>query len=353
MATDPRRGAGPDGPAEALRDASIAHLIRILRLGGGEAAIVTETLERDVYPAVRQEAERAAVAAAAGSASGRAARTASIVQGVGSVLSAGMLTVRTASEGRLGDLAELEGRWQAAALRRALPIGVDFRSPSPALLREAVRYPIDGNLLGEWYSGIAAKTRNEVQRQITIGLGSGESIPRINARIRSALDTTTREADAIARTSVNAVSNSARHRTYEEHPEIITGYQWVSTLDARTTPICQHRDGRVYPLNDGPLPPAHIRCRSTTTPVLAPWEDWGVDASSIPEATRASANGQVPASLTYGEWLRRQPAAVQNEVLGNARARLFRQGRVSFDRFADDTGRRYTLAQLAAREGLD
>jgi SPP1 gp7 family putative phage head morphogenesis protein len=46
-------------------------------------------------------------------------------------------------------------------------------------------------------------------------------------------------------------------------------YQWVSILDNRTTPICIDRNGNVYVFGKGPVPPAHVNCRSATVPLLA------------------------------------------------------------------------------------
>jgi SPP1 gp7 family putative phage head morphogenesis protein len=45
-------------------------------------------------------------------------------------------------------------------------------------------------------------------------------------------------------------------------------YMWVSVLDNRTTSICRERNGRIYNFGAGPLPPAHINCRSHIVPVL-------------------------------------------------------------------------------------
>ena len=56
-------------------------------------------------------------------------------------------------------------------------------------------------------------------------------------------------------------------------------------------------------------------------------------------ATRASvgANGgqQVGADLDYYHWLQQQPAAFQTEALGPVRAKLFREGGLSVERFAE------------------
>ena len=89
-------------------------------------------------------------------------------------------------------------------------------------------------------------------------------------------------------------------------------------------------------------------CRSTTTPVLKSWRAMGL--KGLPGSTRASMNGQVSADLTYGEWLRKQNVATQNEVLGIKKGRLFRSGNLAVDRFVNDQGRAYTLDELEIRE---
>ena len=48
-----------------------------------------------------------------------------------------------------------------------------------------------------------------------------------------------------------------------------------------------------------------------------------------PEGMRASKDGPVPASTDYEGWLKGQPIGVQNDVLGKARASLFRDGKVN------------------------
>lgn len=43
-----------------------------------------------------------------------------------------------------------------------------------------------------------------------------------------------------------------------------------------------------------------------------------MDIDEPAPSTRASQDGQVPASLSYFDWLKRQPAAFQDEALGPA-----------------------------------
>jgi hypothetical protein len=111
-------------------------------------------------------------------------------------------------------------------------------------------------------------------------------------------------------------------------------------------------DGTTYPVDQGPRPPAHHQCRSTTVPVVKSWKELGIDLKEAPPGTRASMNGQVPSKLTYPQWLKRQPAAIQREALGPTRAALFRSGRLTIDRFVDQRGRPLSLKQIRQREQL-
>lgn len=112
------------------------------------------------------------------------------------------------------------------------------------------------------------------------------------------------------------------------------------------------RDGQVFKIGDGPRPPAHLGCRCTTVPITKSFREMGFDVDDLPPGTRASMNGQVPATLKYPEWLRRQTADVQNEALGLERAKLFRNGEVEISNFTNRAGRRFTLDELRQRERI-
>ena len=64
-------------------------------------------------------------------------------------------------------------------------------------------------------------------------------------------------------------------------------------------------------------------------------------------------DGQVPQSLTYPKWLKQQSARVQDEALGPTRGRLFRQGKVTIDRFVDDQRQVISVKELLQSEGLE
>ena len=60
--------------------------------------------------------------------------------------------------------------------------------------------------------------------------------------------------------------------------------------------------------------------------------------------------GRVPARVTYREWLARQSAEFQDDVLGETRGALFRRGGLSIDRFVDRRDALVPLRELARRE---
>ncbi len=82
-------------------------------------------------------------------------------------------------------------------------------------------------------------------------------------------------------------------------------YLWVSVLDDRTTEICRGRAGNIYEYGKGPLPPAHIRCRSKVIPLTGA--------------------GDPPDEVTFATWAKSQPEAVQNDIFGNEVAKAIRE----------------------------
>ena len=63
---------------------------------------------------------------------------------------------------------------------------------------------------------------------------------------------------AIVRTTVNQVQNAASQSVYQANSDISSKYQYVATLDSRTSLICASLDGQTFEYNKGPLPPQHF-----------------------------------------------------------------------------------------------
>ena len=166
-----------------------------------------------------------------------------------------------------------------------------------------------------------------MQGEIERGFIEGESISAINARIRPLIEVkAARDVETISITAVKHISSVARQEFHALNPGVIDSERWNAVLDGRTSEICRSRDGKSYPVGQGPQPPAHPRCRSTRV---------GIDTDYPP-----------PTKRTYDQWLRAQSDEVQDEILGKGKADLFRGG-LTLDRFFDERrGREYTVAEL-------
>merc|ERR1712072_142690 len=92
-------------------------------------------------------------------------------------------------------------------------------------------------------------------------------------------------------------------------------------------------------------------CRCTVVPFIKSEKELGLPPTKQMRTTRASMNGQVPASQTYGEWLIEQPIDVQEKVLGVTKAKLFRDGKLKIGQFTNRKGKTLTLDQLREIEG--
>ena len=95
-------------------------------------------------------------------------------------------------------------------------------------------------------------------------------------------------------------------------------------------------------------------CRSTTVPVIDYKE---LDFIPPPPAKRASANGQVPADQTYGQWLAKQDLETKAKALGANKVPYFNRLADKYGptdaiaKLVRDDGSELTLDQLRARYG--
>jgi len=138
---------------------------------------------------------------------------------------------------------------------------------------------------------------------------------------------------AMVRTAIQNAAMQARERVWISNRDLVIGVEWVSTLDSRTTPQCRSLDGEIFPINEGPRPPIHYGCRSTTAPVLSSRFDWLQKGAKRP-AVGADGTKQVRATTTYYSWLKSQPASFQDEVIGPTRGKLLRNGGLNAEEFS-------------------
>lgn len=151
------------------------------------------------------------------------------------------------------------------------------------------------------------------------------------ARGRQAMEST-------VRVYVPAVREAIRKRFYRRNPKAVGVFYWSAILDSHTTDICLANDGATRKPGDKAWSngytgayPAHYGERSVIL--------------NLP----ASAARQLKARQSAEEWLDSQSEAEQRKILGPARYRLWKTGKISLRDFISSRGRTLTLSELSRR----
>jgi len=201
----------------------------------------------------------------------------------------------------------------------------------------------NGQTVQKAFRGIAESSAERLDLAVRSGVFAGETLQQISRRLVGRLDfddlqkasvrqmaqaggeltkLANHQIQTIVRTSVNQVTNQASQAVYAANKKVAPKYEYVATLDSRTSAICQRLDGQTFDYNNGPTPPQHFNCRSTTVPVV----DFDGLQKKYPRLekppttqfdTRPSATGRVPQGTQYGDWLLNQDKKLQIKTLGS------------------------------------
>ena len=258
----------------------------------------------------------------------------------------------------LNQLAGVSARFTKATLSGALRNIYKARGIAEGTTINDLIIRGNGNF-GNQVTKISINERRAVNNIVRNGIAARLSTTQIVTNIgRTGTSLARAQLTTLARTAITETSSFIADETYKLNSDVIRGYQYVATLDSRTSIICARLDGQVFNENTtrAPKPPQHFGCRSTTIPIVkSAGELQNVannrlqkrNLSRISTGRRASINGQVPARLTYQEWLTTQPNDVKLTLLGSQkRVTIFNQGNLSLRSFSNREGRLVTIDKL-------
>ena len=268
-------------------------------------------------------------------------------------------------------LTSLELQFQEGTLAHNMPPSIDIaRVDINQVYAGAMSRPFQGGLLSEFLKDQEEGKARIIRRTIADGYVQNRTTDQIVRDLRGtkemkyrdgALEGTRREIAAVVRTALSHTAQFAKDKFTEENSDLIGNLQWLSTLDNRTTPECQVRDGKLYTIKHKPIDHEypwgagpgrlHWQCRSTYVPLTKSWRSLGVDIEEFDIGTRASLDGQVPGKIDYEDWLKKQTPARQKQVLGETRAKLFTEGGLTFEELRNARGEDLTLDVLRKRYG--
>lgn len=358
---------------ERLQDAAVSHAVDLQQFGNGLVARIIATLNRsDADLVARLQAALDGLPASAASVE----RIEALLASVRALNLQAYQQIERELTAELRALAEYEAGHQLALFQSVIPPQVVTRVGVAAVnvdqvFAAAMARPFQGRLLREWTQDIGEARMVRVRDAVRMGFVQQESIGQIVQRVRGTraraykdglLEIDRRGAEAVVRTAVGHTASFTRDRFFEGNADLVKSQVWTATLDSRTSEGCRIRDGKQYepvspykpighklPWLGGPGR-LHWQCRSTAVPVVKSWAELGLDIGEARASTRASMDGQVPEDTTFASWIKRQPAARQDQVLGATRGALMRRGGLDLDRFYNDKGRMLSLDELRERD---
>jgi SPP1 gp7 family putative phage head morphogenesis protein len=322
-------------PNQSIFDDTVRHRIALERYSDQDARQALKFLD---------ELKQDIAARIARATPGRQSQLRRLLADVGEIHDATYRKINDELTGRWQERAGLEATFQADKLGSAVASGAASgagaasggsaagvqltisKLTTDAAFQAAMARPMDGAILSDWLTSLDEGARRRLDRALTISWTEGESLDRAVRRMRETVDISKRGARTLVRTANTHISNAVQQASAEANADIVKEVEWRSTLDSRTSEICRHRDGKRYPVNEGPRPPAHPNCRSIIIELL----------SDFPPPQRE----------IYSEWIARQPASVQDEVLGPTRGKLLRQGKYKVTEFTNSAGKRIPLKDL-------
>lgn len=226
----------------------------------------------------------------------------------------------------------------------------------------AMSRPFQGRLLREVLPELGEARMRRVRDAVRVGFVAGKTSTQIVRELRGTKARGFQDAfiqldrahlETVVHSALSHTAATAREEFHERNKSVIKQLAWISTIDSHTSSPCRLRDlkrydaethkpiGHGYPWGQGPGR-FHYRCRSVSIGLLAGQEKL--------YGTRASGDGQVDANESYGAWLARQTDYTQDQVLGATRARLFRDGGLTLEKFSTARGEFISLEELRTRD---
>lgn len=188
--------------------------------------------------------------------------------------------------------------YQSVTGNTVLPIAVYAPAPEQVNAVAKALPLVKAKVLSQIVRQAGLETMKQVSGTIANGYLTGEATSSIARNVQQQFPTSRRNVETIVRTSIGHFSATARQKTLEANPHIISALQWSSTLDGRTTiQYCIPRSGKLYdlktkkpightlPWNSGPGM-IHWNCRSIAVAVTKDLQDMKLDSENVPPELR-------------------------------------------------------------------
>ncbi len=192
-------------------------------------------------------------------------------------------------------------------LQKGLNLGFDIGTIDNNKLDKLISSPwaADGKNFSDriWQSKatMVNELQNELVRTCILGTSPDEAIKAMTQFVDGKFKNAKSQAGRLVMTEQAFFASAAQQQAFKELD--VEEFEIVSTLDSKTSPICQEMDGKHFPMKDFKAgltaPPFHCWCRSCTCPYFD---------DEFSEGGMRAARGEdgesyyVPDDMSYDEW---------------------------------------------------
>jgi len=236
-----------------------------------------------------------------------------------------------------------------AGVQEQVGFSFSFAEINPEEIDTVMNTPFLGRNYSERIWNNTQAVADSVREEMLVGVMTGKSQRDMAQDITERFGVGASNARRLVRTEAAFVSGEAQAKAYEECGA--DKYEFVATLDLRTSEVCQKLDGQIFELKDKQVgvnyPPMHPYCRSTTIIHIDDEVEQGLEGRRIARNPVTGQNEYVDANTTYEEWEADQREQYGDEAIDQARrdlrrppepVRSERNDRAQYDRYVERLG---------------
>lgn len=188
------------------------------------------------------------------------------------------------------------------AVASSIKIYPFINESTESVIKTALSFPWSG----ENFSSRIYQNKNkmilQLRQELTQGFIRGDSINDISKGVSNRVNISFKNAKRLVQTETGAVLTESDNIAYKDFG--LEQYQYLATLDDRTSEICQSLDNTVHYLDNMVIgvnaPPMHVNCRSTILPYIS--DNVG---NRIARNINTGKSEYVPSDVSYKEWIKK------------------------------------------------
>lgn len=183
-------------------------------------------------------------------------------------------------------------------IHKAIGVGASFSYIDNDMIKEILAFPWSGRHYSQRLWSNRTKLKNAMVEELTQMLIQGKGVKETSKALSKRLDADLKNCIRLIHTEHSYFMGESTSKAYNELG--VDKYQFLATLDNRTSEICQKLDGKVFNLKDRVVgvnaSPMHVHCRSCETPYIE--DNYSTRFARDSKGKRI----EIPSNITYKEW---------------------------------------------------